>query len=50
MLIIREFKVLGFSWRVLRERNRAWYYLERDGQIIAEGNRDHIRAMELDRA
>lgn len=49
MLIIREFRILGFSWRVLRERNCAWYYLERDGEVIAEGNRDEIRKLELDR-
>lgn len=37
MLIVKEYQAVGFSWRLLRHQYRAWYYLERDGAIIAEG-------------
>lgn len=36
MLIIKEYRAMGFSWRLLRHRARAWYVLERDGINIAE--------------
>ena len=35
-LICKEWRAIGFSWRLLRRRWRAWYLLERDGQVIAE--------------
>jgi len=37
MLIVKEYEAVGCKWRLLRERSSAWYYLERDGQVIAEG-------------
>ena len=36
MLICKEYEACGFSWRLLRERQSAWYYLERDGVVIAQ--------------
>ena len=38
MLVIKEYAALGYNWRLLRHRMRAWYYLERDGLIVAEGS------------
>ena len=37
MLICKEYRAVGFNWRLLRNRRCAWYYLERDGKIVAEG-------------
>lgn len=46
MLIVKEYSAVGFQWRLLRERNHNWFYLERDGQIIAEsGNRAELLAL-----
>lgn len=36
MLVCKEYRAAGFLWRLLRDRGRAWYYLERDGRLIAE--------------
>ncbi len=37
MLICKRWRAIGFDWRLLRDRYRVWYYLERDGKITAEG-------------
>lgn len=36
MIICKEYRAVGSSWRLLRHRLRAWYYLEQDGRLIAE--------------
>lgn len=36
MLIIKEWRAVGFDWRLLCSRRGAWYFLERDGVTIAE--------------
>lgn len=36
MLICKAWCAVNHSWRLLRERQSAWYYLERDGLVIAE--------------
>jgi len=36
MLICKEYEAMGCQWRLLRDRRRAWYFLERDGIVIAE--------------
>jgi hypothetical protein len=38
MLICKEYTAAGFSWRLLRDRIRCWYYLERDGVVVAESD------------
>lgn len=45
-LIFKEWFAIGFNWRILRERNKMWYYLERDGKIIAEGM-DTVELLEI---
>ena len=46
MLIMKEYTAMGFKWRILRDRGPAWYYLERDGVIIAEsGNYRELLAL-----
>lgn len=45
MLMCKEWRALGFNWRLLRDRKRAWYYLERDNRLIAEGNRSDLLAI-----
>lgn len=46
MLICKQWEALGFNWRLLRHRRSAWYYLEKDGQIIAEnGDRSVLLSM-----
>jgi hypothetical protein len=37
LLIVKEYRAVGFAWRLLRERQSNWFYLERDGHVIAEG-------------
>ena len=45
MLICKEYEACGFKWRLLRHRFRGWYYLERDGVVIAEsGDRKALLA------
>lgn len=36
MLICKEWDAVGSTWRLLRHRQRVWYFLERNGRIIAE--------------
>jgi hypothetical protein len=36
-IIWKEWKAMTFSWRLLRSRRNSWFYLERDGKLIAEG-------------
>jgi hypothetical protein len=37
-LIMKEWQAVGFTWRLLRSRRCPWFYLERDGRVIAEGS------------
>lgn len=36
-MIIKEWTACGFAWRLVREQYKIWYYLERDGVMVAEG-------------
>ena len=37
MIEIKAWSAMTYKWRLLRDRYRAWYWLERDGCLVAEG-------------
>lgn len=37
MIIISEWEAVGFSWAILRDKYKRWFYLQRDGLIVSEG-------------